>query len=33
MMRTKAKAMAERASAWYNDKGEGQYRLKEENTI
>jgi hypothetical protein len=33
MMRTKAKAMTERASAWYCDKGEERYRLKEEKTI
>jgi hypothetical protein len=33
MMLTKAEAMADRASAWCNDKGEGRYRLKEEKTI
>jgi hypothetical protein len=33
MMRTKAEAMAERALAWYNDKGKGRYRLKEEKTL
>jgi hypothetical protein len=33
MMQTKAKAMTERALAWYYDKGEGRYRLKEKNTI
>jgi hypothetical protein len=33
MMRTKAEAMTERALAWYYDKGEGRYRLKEEMTI
>jgi hypothetical protein len=33
MMRTKAEAMTERALAWYCDKTEGRYRLKEENTI
>jgi hypothetical protein len=29
----KAEATTERASAWYYDKGEGRYRLKEEKTI
>ena len=33
MMRTKAEATTERASAWYYDKGEGRYRLKDEKTI
>jgi hypothetical protein len=33
MMRTKAEATTERALAWYFDKGEGRYRLKEEKTI
>jgi hypothetical protein len=33
MMRTKAEATTERASAWYYDKGEGRYRHKEEKTI
>jgi hypothetical protein len=33
MMRTKVEAMAERASPWYCDKGEGRYRLKEEKVI
>jgi hypothetical protein len=33
MMWTKAEATTERASAWYFDKGEGRYQLKEEKTI
>jgi hypothetical protein len=33
MMRTKDEATTERGLAWYFDKGEGRYRLKEKKTI
>jgi hypothetical protein len=33
MILTKVEAMADRASVWCNDKGEGQIRLNEEKTI
>jgi hypothetical protein len=33
MMRTKAEAMTEGASAYHYNKGEGRYRLKEEDYL
>jgi hypothetical protein len=33
MMKTKVEAMADRALAWCNDKGEGRYRLKRKRLL